>query len=153
MVRIQTELDKKQGNAPLRLEKHVVKLGQNNLDALPSTTNCCKVVFGWAGEAKKHLLSLFWKIPSWPCKFYQFLSHLVAILRRHNQIMENQAVQLTKDLNIKDQTDLKKKYNCNQCNYSTTEAGNLKRHKLVHSGEKPFACSQCKYSCSETGSL
>ena len=72
MVRIQTELDKKQGNTPLKLEKHVVKLGQNNLDALPSTTNCCKAVSGWAGEAKKHSLSLFWKIPSWPCKFCQF---------------------------------------------------------------------------------
>ena len=48
--------------------------------------------------------------------------------------MEKRAVEMTKDLNIyKDPADLKKKHNCNQCNYSTALAGNLKRHKLVHS--------------------
>ena len=78
MVRIQTELDKKQGNTPLRLEKHVVKLGQNNLDALPSTTNCCKAVSGWAGEAKKTFtFTFFEKFPHDhvnPVSFYHTLS-------------------------------------------------------------------------------
>ena len=44
--------------------------------------------------------------------------------------MENPTVERTKDLNIKDRADLKKKHNCNQCNFSTATAGSLKRHKL-----------------------
>ena len=32
-------------------------------------------------------------------------------------------------------------------------AGNLKRQKLIHSGEKPFKCLQCIYSCTTAGSL
>ena len=75
------------------------------------------------------------------------------ILRRQNQTMERPTLELTKDLNINDPADLKKKHNCNQCNYSTAIAGRLKSHKLVHSGEKPFACSQCEYSCTQAGSL
>ena len=67
--------------------------------------------------------------------------------------MAKRAVEMTKDLNIKDQVDLKKKHNCNQCNYSTARPSELKRHKLIHSGEKPFACPQCKYSCTTAGYL
>ena len=32
----------------LRLEKQVAKVGQDNLQPLPSTTICCKVVFKWS---------------------------------------------------------------------------------------------------------
>ena len=72
------------------------------------------------------------------------------ILQRQSQTMEKE---WTKDLNTKDGADLKKKHNCNQCNYSTLRADNLKNHKLIHSGEKPFACSQCKYSCTQASDL
>ena len=60
--------------------------------------------------------------------------------------MEKRAVEMTKDLNInKDRAGMKKKHDCYQCNYSTAEAGNLRRYKLTHSDERPFACSLCKY--------
>ena len=39
-----------------------------------------------------------------------------------------------------------KPYECDQCEYSSKTAQNLKTHKLTHSGEKPCACDQCKYS-------
>ena len=81
------------------------------------------------------------------------LSNLVAILQRQSQTMENQTEERTKSLNIKDRADLKKKHNCNQCNFSTVKASTLKRHKLVHSSEKSFSCSQCKYSCTTAGDL
>ena len=34
-------------------------------------------------------------------------------------------------------------FNCRQCNYACTTAGNLKRHMLTHLRAKPFGCSQC----------
>ena len=46
-----------------------------------------------------------------------------------------------------------KPYECDQCEYSSKTAQNLKTHELTHSGEKPYACDQCKYSSSkDTGS-
>ena len=41
-----------------------------------------------------------------------------------------------------------KPFKCDHCNYSTIQAGRLKRHKiqLQHSGDKPFKCIQCDYS-------
>ena len=32
---------------------------------------------------------------------------------------------------------------CNQCNYTSSDAGNLRRHSKMHSGEKPNKCKQC----------
>ena len=46
-----------------------------------------------------------------------------------------------------------KLFRCEQCNYSCTQAGDLKRHKLKHTGENPFACKQCSYSCSRSNGL
>ena len=43
--------------------------------------------------------------------------------------MENSTSELTRDLNMKDGVDLEKKHNCDQCNYSTARADNLKTHK------------------------
>ena len=39
-----------------------------------------------------------------------------------------------------------KPYECDQCEYSSKTAQNLKTNKLTYSGEKLYACDQCKYS-------
>merc|ERR1719427_2591445 len=35
---------------------------------------------------------------------------------------------------------------CDQCGYRTASKSDLKRHKLIHSGEKPHKCDQCDCS-------
>merc|ERR1711884_915584 len=46
-----------------------------------------------------------------------------------------------------------KPYKCDQCQYYSKTAQNLKTHKLTHSGEKPCACDQCKYSSKTAHSI
>ena len=36
-----------------------------------------------------------------------------------------------------------KPYSCKQCNKAFSQAGNLERHILTHTGEKPYKCEQC----------
>ena len=47
--------------------------------------------------------------------------------------------------------DISKK--CNQCDYASSDAGNLRRHLKTHSGEKSNKCNQCDYASSQAGNL
>ncbi|PRD23133.1 UNVERIFIED_CONTAM: zinc finger and BTB domain-containing protein 46 [Trichonephila clavipes] len=40
----------------------------------------------------------------------------------------------------------RKIYSCSYCTYSTPGRGNLKRHNLIHSGERPYVCNLCSKS-------
>ncbi|GFU20207.1 uncharacterized protein NPIL_126581 [Nephila pilipes] len=40
----------------------------------------------------------------------------------------------------------RKIYSCPYCSYSTPGRGNLKRHNLIHSGERPYVCNLCSKS-------
>ena len=42
---------------------------------------------------------------------------------------------------------------CDLCGYSTAQAGNMRRHKMIHTGEKPYQCGTCDYSCITARSL
>lgn len=44
-------------------------------------------------------------------------------------------------------------HKCPYCEYSSNLLPRLKRHLIVHTGEKPFACPHCPYSCSRKGNL
>ena len=46
-----------------------------------------------------------------------------------------------------------KPYLCGSCEYSCTSAGALKAHSFTHTGEKPYQCDSCDYSCTKTGHL
>ena len=42
---------------------------------------------------------------------------------------------------------------CNQCDYASSQAVDLRTHLKTHSGEKPNKCSQCNFASIETGTL
>ena len=44
-------------------------------------------------------------------------------------------------------------YKCDQCDYASSRAGDLRRHLKTHSGEKPYKCDQCDYASSQAGHL
>ena len=47
----------------------------------------------------------------------------------------------------------KKLNKCNQCEYASVRANNVKAHMNTHSGEKPYKCNQCDYSSSYARAL
>nr|XP_027204656.1 zinc finger protein 808-like [Dermatophagoides pteronyssinus] len=46
-----------------------------------------------------------------------------------------------------------KRYKCKQCEYATSDKSALQRHILIHTGEKPYKCNQCKYASSDKSGL
>ena len=39
----------------------------------------------------------------------------------------------------------KKRHECDLCDYSTKNYGNLMQHKLIHTGKKPYKCDLCDF--------
>ena len=42
---------------------------------------------------------------------------------------------------------------CDQCDYASTRAGDLRRHLKTHNGEKPNKCNLCDHASSHPGNL
>ena len=43
----------------------------------------------------------------------------------------------------------KKSNKCNQCNFESSQVSNLRTHLKTHSGEKPNKCNQCDFASSQ----
>ena len=56
------------------------------------------------------------------------------------------------DANLKTQSGDKSK-KCNQCDFASSQAGNLRTHLKTHGGEKSNKCNQCDYASSQAGNL
>ena len=51
---------------------------------------------------------------------------------------------------------MKRKFDCRQCDYSTTHSGHFRDHKRTHDGSKPYRCTHgpsCSYECTVLSSL
>ena len=57
------------------------------------------------------------------------------------------------DMDQMTMTNEVKSNECNQCDFASIEAGNLKKHLETHSGEKPDKCSQCEFASLQAGNL
>ena len=44
-------------------------------------------------------------------------------------------------------------HKCNQCEYTSSQQGNLRKHLKTHSGEKSNKCKQCNYASAYAGHL
>merc|ERR1711884_874846 len=62
----------------------------------------------------------------------QPMRHRISSLRRFEKTFEN--------------SHWKRSSKCNQCDYASVLAGNLRRHLKTHSVEKSFICNQCDFT-------
>ncbi|XP_070174303.1 histone-lysine N-methyltransferase PRDM9-like [Littorina saxatilis] len=49
--------------------------------------------------------------------------------------------------------DTGRRHVCDVCNKAFTQAGSLKKHKMIHTGEKPFVCDVCRKAFTRAGNL
>ena len=57
------------------------------------------------------------------------------------------------EIPLKKAKHVKKSNKCNQCNFTSIQEGNLRRHLKIHSGGKSNKCNQCDFACSDQRSL
>ena len=57
------------------------------------------------------------------------------------------------NVNILKKNTVIKSHKCNQCDYASSNAGHLRAHLKMHSGEKSNKCNQCDFASSQAGNL
>ena len=122
--------------------------------------------FGYGGDDEDDALSLsnlllhITSIPTCKPYFSQFaisitpeITLVTVVMGEHlesdNMNKGNAIVRVQKE-----ETDNSEKPDkCNQCDFSSSRTGNLKRHLKTHSGERSNKCSQCDYKSSRADVL
>ena len=81
---------------------------------------------------------------------FPFFSQLDGRIKRSHiklkEVMDN-------DHGRNDLNDVSTAHKCNQCEYTSFQAGYLRKHLKTHSGKKPHKCNQCEFASSLAGNL
>ncbi|XP_042875385.1 longitudinals lacking protein, isoforms H/M/V-like isoform X15 [Penaeus japonicus] len=56
-------------------------------------------------------------------------------------------------MNPKATSEGQKSFDCRFCGKGFTDSSNLRRHVMIHTGEKPYQCPQCNHSSNRKGNL
>lgn len=56
-------------------------------------------------------------------------------------------------MNPKIPSERMKGFSCRFCGKSFTDSSNLRRHTMIHTGEKPYKCPECSHSSNRKGNL
>ncbi|CAL4205571.1 unnamed protein product, partial [Meganyctiphanes norvegica] len=63
------------------------------------------------------------------------------------EVYEEPVLKQDAEIQVKEETGVHVKkihqYQCNQCNKDFSQKGDLIRHQMSHTGEKPYQCKQC----------
>ncbi|XP_035776376.1 uncharacterized protein LOC118458221 isoform X2 [Anopheles albimanus] len=125
-------------NRHTMLQHSKVHHGQRSIKKFACQHEDCHFLASSAADARRHLLAHSDE-RNFACgeNGCEYRGKSAAQLRRHALRHE----------------DTGKKYKCDQCDFASRIPGHLKRHLLVHSGQKPFCCPHCDYSCNNIENL
>ena len=98
----------------------------------------------------------FWFLNFWIIDSHQYKQNYCTKLNKMSsgaieRNIENCDLRIT-DTNVefllKKTNNVTKSHKCNQCDYTSLDARNLRRHLKAHSGEKSNKCNQCNFASS-----
>ena len=72
----------------------------------------------------------------------------------NNDLVDFSERGVNEDNHLKNQNYEGEKSNkCNQCEYASSQAGDLRRYLKTHSGEKSNKCNQCNFASAQASNL
>ncbi|XP_063049122.1 zinc finger protein 239-like [Engraulis encrasicolus] len=72
--------------------------------------------------------------------------------RQHHRHRQHPGKRVTRTTNSLSAQKLKR-HHCDECGKNFTQARNLRRHNLIHTGERPHQCTQCSLCFRQCGDL
>ena len=115
----------------------------------PANRSRCKVKSQLCESENKPWKTLHFKTPNVNDKFDSVCSNHLGkaqlTMENYDFVLSGANVRIPK----KTTDNVIKSNKCNQCDYASSRAGNLRTHLIKHTGEKSDKCNQCDYATSD----